>query len=66
MAVFEETAGVENMVLLDNCDDKKLIENLKMRLQQNIIYVRPFYFYYSLIIIITSYDEFFKNWPLFP
>lgn len=40
MMAFEETIGVANMVLLENCDDKKLIENLKKRLQKNIIYVR--------------------------
>ncbi|VVC31610.1 P-loop containing nucleoside triphosphate hydrolase,Myosin head, motor domain,IQ motif, EF-hand [Cinara cedri] len=38
MTAFEETTGVANMILLDNCDDKKLIENLKKRLQKNIIY----------------------------
>jgi len=36
---FEETTGIANMVLLENCDEKKLIENLKKRLRKNIIYV---------------------------
>ncbi|XP_003247139.1 unconventional myosin IC [Acyrthosiphon pisum] len=37
-AFFEETTGIANMVLLENCDEKKLIENLKKRLRKNIIY----------------------------
>jgi len=40
---FEETTGVANMVLLDNCDENKVIENLKKRLNDNIIYVRLVY-----------------------
>lgn len=37
---LKEIIGVENMVLLDNCDENKLIENLKKRFKKNIIYVR--------------------------
>lgn len=40
---LKEPIGIANMVLLDNCDDKKLIENLKKRFQKNIIYVRLIY-----------------------
>jgi len=39
-AYFEDTTGIANMVLLENCDEKKLIENLKKRLHKNLIYVR--------------------------
>jgi len=42
-AYFVETTGIANMVLLENCDEKKLIENLKKRLRKNIIYVRLVY-----------------------
>jgi len=37
---FEETTGIANMILLENSDEKILIENLKKRLRKNIIYVR--------------------------
>ncbi|XP_027849458.2 unconventional myosin IC [Aphis gossypii] len=37
-AYFEETTGIANMVLLENADEKILIENLKKRLRKNIIY----------------------------
>lgn len=53
MTIFEETTGIANMILLENCDDKKLIENLKKRLRKNIIYVRLYY--YLLIIIIWMF-----------
>lgn len=48
---FEETTGIANMVLLENCDEKKLIENLKKRLRKNIIYVRLVYLLLYLHII---------------
>lgn len=47
---FEETTGIANMVLLENCDEKKLIENLKKRLRKNIIYVRLFLIYYYKLL----------------
>lgn len=50
---YKETIGVANMVLLDNCDDKKLIENLRKRLQKNIIYVRFIYFIIMFLMPIT-------------
>lgn len=43
MLALEETTGIANMVLLDDCNDDKLIENLKKRLQKNIIYVRLYF-----------------------
>lgn len=39
MTTSEETIGVSNMILLENCDDEKMIENLKKRLKKNLIYV---------------------------
>lgn len=48
---FEEP-GIANMVLLENCNDTKLIENLKKRLQKNLIYVRLI----SLLVLIF-YDK---------
>lgn len=39
MAFEEETTGVANMTLLDNCDNRILVENLKKRLQKDLIYV---------------------------
>jgi len=57
-AYFEETTGIADMVLLENSDEKILIENLKKRLRKNIIYVRLdiyvsmyIYIYYTFIEI---------------
>lgn len=48
-AYFEDTTGIANMVLLENSDEKILIENLKKRLQKNIIYVRLNYYTFKEI-----------------
>ncbi|XP_025411842.1 myosin-IB [Sipha flava] len=64
--MFDETTGVTNMVLLDDCDEEKLIENLKKRLEKNIIYT-----YIGEVLISVNpykplseyYDKFmFKNY----
>lgn len=60
MTELEETTGVANMVLLENCDDKKLIENLKKRLQKNIIYVRSVYLLYIFCTFIIKVISFLR------
>lgn len=51
---FKDKIGVPDMVLLDNCDHKKLIENLKKRWQKNIIYVR--FINYLLLKFLKNYN----------
>lgn len=61
MAVFGETTGVGNMVLLDNCDEEKLIENLQKRLKKNIIYVRlKLIRDYSFVIKVKQLEYFIR------